>query len=238
MVAAPLLRGLFGLEASAVTHTLTFAPHVPADWSSFSIANVRVGAAILDLQWSKTLAAIRLEVKRRGLDPGHQAACGLDFAPALSLRARVRRVLLNGRPIPFHVETNPLDQHVRIHIATTQATATVTIELDHEFGVSQNSALPLAGSPSRGVRVTAQRWSPQRDVLTLTLAGAPQTSGALGVWNPREVASVEGATLIPGDDNQAQLQFQMPQADAGGDAHLAIAIHFRSESKGFSKKEN
>ncbi|MGC2636630.1 MAG: amylo-alpha-1,6-glucosidase [Acidobacteriaceae bacterium] len=229
MVAAPMLRGLFGLESNALTHTLTFAPHIPPDWTSFSVANVRVGAAALDLSWSKTLDAIRLEVTRRGQGSGDQA-CDLDFAPALSLRAHVHRVLLDGRPIPFHIETNALDQHVRMHIATKQGTETVTIELSGEFGIAQNGNLPLAGSASRGVRVVAQHWSPQRDVLTITLAGPAQASGELGVWNPREIASVDGATLTAGDGNKAQLQFQMPQADANSDAHLEIAIHFRDEA--------
>src|SRR6266516_986351 len=33
MVISPMLRGLFGLESSAATPTVTFAPHVPADWT-------------------------------------------------------------------------------------------------------------------------------------------------------------------------------------------------------------
>ncbi|HEY6446883.1 MAG TPA: amylo-alpha-1,6-glucosidase [Acidobacteriaceae bacterium] len=231
MVAAPLLRGLFGLEPNATTHTLTFAPHVPANWTSFSVTNVRVGAATLDLQGSKTLDAIRLEVTRRGQGSGGDQSCNLDFAPALSLQAHVRRVLLDGRPIPFHLEKNTLDQHVRMHIATKQGTETVTIELSGDFGITEMTELPLPGSPSRGVRVTAQHWAPQRDVLTLTLAGPAQASGELGVWNPSEIASVDGATLVPDEPNKAQLQFQMPQGDANGDAHLEIAIRFHGGSK-------
>lgn len=237
MVAAPLVRGMLGLSANALTHTLTFAPHVPADWTSFSVANVRVGAATLDLQWSKALDAIRIAVTRRGPPSSHQDPCDIDFAPALALRAKVRRVLLDGRPIPFHVETNALDQHVRLYLPAKQGTETVTIELSGEFGITQIAELPLPGSSSHGVRVTAQRWSPSRDSLALILAGPAQTVGELGVWNPTEIASVDGATLLAGDDNKAQLQFQMPSADANGDAHLQIAIHFRSAASAVAKKK-
>src|SRR5206468_2885967 len=37
MVVSPLMRGLFGLAPDAAAGTLTFAPHVPADWTSFAI---------------------------------------------------------------------------------------------------------------------------------------------------------------------------------------------------------
>ena len=45
MVISPLLRGLFGLEADAGAHRLTFAPHVPADWTWFTLDNLHVGTA-------------------------------------------------------------------------------------------------------------------------------------------------------------------------------------------------
>src|ERR1700704_4725030 len=43
MVVSPLLRGMFGLATDAKAGAVTFAPHLPADWSSLGIDNVRVG---------------------------------------------------------------------------------------------------------------------------------------------------------------------------------------------------
>jgi glycogen debranching enzyme len=43
MVVSPLLRGMLGLSSDAKTGTLTFSPHVPADWTSFSIHGARAG---------------------------------------------------------------------------------------------------------------------------------------------------------------------------------------------------
>ncbi len=39
MVVSPLLKGMFGLERDATKKTLTFVPHVPADWTNFKINN-------------------------------------------------------------------------------------------------------------------------------------------------------------------------------------------------------
>jgi glycogen debranching enzyme len=225
MVAAPLLRGLFGLDADAATHTLTFAPHIPAGWTAFAVKNVRAGASQIDLSWSRNPAAIRLGVIRHGSD-----ACDLYLAPALSLRAKVRRVLLDGHPVQYHVETNSIDQHVRIRIPTSNATQTVTIAVDGDFAIGEENHLPPPGSPSPGSRVTGERWSPDRSVLTLNLIGPAAGSGELLAWNAAQIARVDGASLLPADGDSARIQYQMPAVDASGDSHLEIVIHFRGES--------
>lgn len=223
MVASPLLRGLFGLQANALTHTLIFAPHVPADWASFSIGNIRVGAAALDLRWVKTTEAIRLDVTRHGTD-----TCELDFSPAISLGAKVRRVLVNSRPVPFHIEANTVDQHVMVHVATASSTETIIIQLAGNFGVSESGfSLPLAGGKSEHAAVIEERWSAQRDVLYLEVDGAAGAEGDLNAWDPAEIVSVEGAQLLPPDQNSVRIHYQMPTGHPGADAHLEIAIHLR-----------
>jgi len=224
MVASPLLRGLFGLEPDATTQTLTFAPHVPADWTSFAIRNVRVNSSALDLSWSKSADAIRLDVTRRSGN-----ACTIDFSPALSLRAKVRRVLLNGHPIAFHVDANSDDQHVTVRFPTRNVTDTVTIQVTGDFGVTPSTTLPLPGSPSLGARITSEQWSAQRDSLTLHVAGPSSASGELRAWNPREIASIDGATLSPTESDHAEIHYQLPQAEPNVDAHLDIVIHLRGQ---------
>ena len=54
MVISPLLRGLFGLEADAGARKLTFAPHVPADWTWFTLDNLRVGTDLLRVAYRKS----------------------------------------------------------------------------------------------------------------------------------------------------------------------------------------
>ncbi|MGA8531890.1 MAG: hypothetical protein WB622_19365, partial [Acidobacteriaceae bacterium] len=93
------------------------------------------------------------------------------------------------------------------------------------------NALPLPGSVSLGARITGERWSPDRSVLWLELSAPAAGSGELGVWNAAQVAHVDGASLLPGHRDSAEIRYQMPAADASGDSHLEIAIHFRNASK-------
>src|SRR5262249_39514091 len=58
MVVSPILRGMFGLSSHAASATITFAPHVPANWNAFAIRGVRAGSAIVDLSYARTADAI------------------------------------------------------------------------------------------------------------------------------------------------------------------------------------
>ncbi|HEU5334936.1 MAG TPA: amylo-alpha-1,6-glucosidase, partial [Terriglobales bacterium] len=109
MVISPMLLGMMGLEADVPHHTLVFAPHVPAEWNSFQVKNERVGNVTLDFNYSRSDDEITLRVRRTG-----QGDCTLEFSPAVSLRARIVRVDVNGRPAPFRAEPTSEDQHVSV----------------------------------------------------------------------------------------------------------------------------
>ena len=66
MVVSPLLRGLFGLQTDAGSHRISMSPHVPADWTWFTIDNVHVGTASLRLAYRKSVGEISLTVTRGG----------------------------------------------------------------------------------------------------------------------------------------------------------------------------
>ncbi len=111
MVVSPLLKGMFGLEKDATKKTLTFVPHVPADWTNFKINNVRVGDSVVNLSYQKTLDEITLEVTRTG------GECSLDFEPALANTALVGRVNVNGRPITYDQRMLAEHHHLRIKLS-------------------------------------------------------------------------------------------------------------------------
>jgi glycogen debranching enzyme len=53
MVLTPAIRGLFGLEADALHHTLRVHPQLPASWEYANLNNVTIGAASFDIQFRK-----------------------------------------------------------------------------------------------------------------------------------------------------------------------------------------
>jgi len=225
MVVSPLMRGMLGLQTDAGAGTLTLTPHVPADWTSFAVRSVPIGSAKVDLQYAKDPEGITLEVKALG-EVTDNSPRAVEFAPAVSLRAKVLGAALNGRPVPFHVQANSVDQHVLVRIPVSGGANTLRIRLKDDFGVAYTSTLPAIGATSEGLRVVSETWTPARDRLTLAVSGRSGSQYRLSVWNAGQIASVAGAKLFKEPDAGAQLVVEFPKDLAEPVAHATISLQF------------
>jgi glycogen debranching enzyme len=224
MVVSPLLSGLLGLQVDAGSCRLDFAPHIPADWSSFSINNVRLGAVALNLNYQRTADSIRLE-----LQPTGTGRCSLQFSPAVSLRAKITGVRLNGRALPFQIQANSSDQHVTVNVPIVGDRDVVEIQMKNNFELSEAPTLPALGSASYGLRVLSESWSPNRDTLTLLLSGAAGKSYEISAWNPDQISSIDGAELERKTGTQAKVRVQLPASVPGIDSRATVIFHFAAK---------
>ena len=239
MVVSPILRGMLGLEVDAIHHSVKLAPHVPADWTRFSIENVRVGKDTLLLNYKKEEGIDDLKIPGGiVLEVGRTSGgeeCTIEFRPAISLRAKVQKVDLNFKSIPFSVELNGEDQHVVVRFPIKEGKSLLRIYITNDFGFSADLTLPALGSASRGLRVLSETWSASRNQLTLEVSGAAGGEYGLRVWNPGEIESVEGAGLNFGAENpravKENLWLQIPASDSEPYPHVKIVIHFSTGRK-------
>jgi glycogen debranching enzyme len=214
MVISPLLKGLFGLETDAAQHHVVFAPHVPADWTSFAIHNVHTGDATLDFNYRKTLDEISLQIESSG-------AASLEFSPALNPRAEVISAELNGNRVAFQISKNDIDQHVGLRLNIPKDKSTLRIRLRNDFGISYASLLPPLGSSSLGLRLVSDSWSASGDAESLEFVGAAGAHYELAVWNPGQIASVDGAEIKTG-----KLTINMPSSASESYSRQKVVIHF------------
>jgi glycogen debranching enzyme len=226
MVISPVLRGLFGLQSDAVQRSVKFTPHVPSDWTWFTVDNVRVGSASLRLAYTKTISEISLTVTRTA----GSGDCLLEFSPALSPRAQVAGVELDGKRMQFQIKKSDVDQHVTVQFKVAGGKNVLHIRVKDDFGISLSPVLPALGSTSQGLRVLSQEWSPERDVLTLEVAGVSGRQYAAGIWNPAEVASVDGAELVRTDGDDAELNIAIPAGRSQAYSRERIVIHFTGKT--------
>ena len=217
MVISPILRGLFGLEVDAQKHQVTLQPHLPADWTALALHNIRVGGIAMDLRYKKTIDTIVLEAKRDGTGD-----CSINFAPALSLRAEVVGVELNGRPLAFKVQANANDQHVLVHFPVYGGPSSLVIRVKNDFGLTLSNRLPSLGSAGRGLRIISESWNDAKTQLTLEASGRAGNQYELEVWNASQISSVEGGTLT----KTGKLAIQMPQGAADSYTTQSLIIHF------------
>jgi glycogen debranching enzyme len=217
MVISPMLRGLFGLQVDAEKHQVTLEPHIPADWISIAMHNIRVGDTSLSLDYRKTSDTIALDAKRTG-----RGDCWIEFSPAVSLRAQVAGVELNGRPLAFKVQPNANDQHVLVRFPAYGGPNSLVIRLKNDFGLTASNQLPPLGSASRGLRVISESWNTSRNALTLQVSGRAATRYELGVWNASQVSVVDGGTLT----KSGKLEIQLPSGAPESYVPQTVTIHF------------
>ncbi len=220
MVISPVLRGLLGLHTDAEAHQITLAPHLPANWSTLAIHNVHVEKVSADFQFHKTPDSIVLETERKG-----NGDCWVEFSPALSLRAHVTSVELNGRALPFKVQQNANDQHVSIRFPVYGGPNTLVIRVKNDFGVEASNELPPLGGASRELRILSQSWNAARNQLTLEISGLAGRQYELSLWNATQIDSVEGAEL----DKSGRLQVHLPAAGENAYIHEQIVIHLAKQ---------
>ena len=225
MVISPLLRGMLGLQFSAPEHTLTFAPHLPADWKTLSVQRIAAGSDSVNLSFARDADSITLTATRSG-----DEAVRLNFSPALSPRAQVVGVTLNGKPVPMEpptVELHDADQHLSISANLLAATNTLKIRLRNDFAVSVANRLPALGNTSQGLHILSQSWNTALDTLTLATEGLPGQTYTLSVWGKEQIKSVDGARLVLGD----RLEEKFGNASSAEPVKQTVVLHFLSRAK-------
>ncbi len=220
MVVSPLLKGMFGLEKDATKKTLTFVPHVPADWTNFKINNVRVGDSVLNLSYQKMLDEITLEVTRTG------GECSLDFEPTLANTALVGRVVVNGKSTTYDQRMLAEHHHLRIKVALNEGKNVVHIPVTNDFGVSYAFRLPELGSASSDLRILSEKMEDVTAPMELVTAGRAGATYDLSVWNPSMIESVRGAELVKDASGGTKLRIHFA-GKAGEDyPHQRVVIFF------------
>lgn len=188
MVVAPLLRGLFGVEALDGGRVLRFAPQVPADWPRAALRGVTVGASRYDVLFERAATPgggrVTLSVARRAGPPA-----ALEVAPALPLDARLRRVTVGGRELKPRVTRVGDVQRVELRVEPDAATAEARIAVEYDGGTDVSVALatPETGAASLSLRLLRARA--EGGALRLVAEGLGGRSYALRVHTPRRLTA-------------------------------------------------
>ena len=78
----------------------------------------------------------------------------------------------------------------------------------------------------------SESWSPAHDALTVEVAGAQGREYEIGMWNPAQVSSVEGAEPTPTKANaeNAKIKVAIPANTSEPYPRKKIVIHFIGKS--------
>jgi hypothetical protein len=156
------------------------------------------------------------------VSPHSATGLTLEFSPAVSARARVTAVTVNGRPAKFDVKKNATDQHVKIAVPLAQP-STIRIHVLNDFQLMLRPQLPPLGAASRNMKVVSEWWDPSSSEVTYDIAGIAGNSYDIPVRGSAG-ASVEGGRLISSGAS-ATLRVAIP-GHSPEYGHVRVTFHF------------
>jgi glycogen debranching enzyme len=64
MVITPVMRGMFGVDVDALSHTVSVTPRLPADWDHAAVRKLHVGDSVVDLLYRRERGEMVLSLKQ------------------------------------------------------------------------------------------------------------------------------------------------------------------------------
>jgi hypothetical protein len=175
MIATPLLRGLFGIEIE--NKMLRFAPQLPANWDTAEIKRVRAGTASYDFSLARPRGKLNLEITKNG----NFMLEKLVVAPAFPLDAKIKTVMVNGKPVNFNVQKIGDIQRAEIVLGNFENNLKIVYEYDEGMEVWTDFPPLAPGQTNQGLKIIrATATDANLHLILEGLAGRTYTLGLTG----------------------------------------------------------
>lgn len=184
-IVLPFVRGLLGLDGSALDKTASFRPGFPAAWPAVSVADWKLGEAAMSLEYGREKDRLVLRVRSERAD-GYRFV----FAPALGLGAKVLSAEVNGRPVGASIDDRPSAQSLRPRLDfALSGDDTVVLRFVPGPEIVLPEVRSGTGDANAGLRLVRSRLS-GRD-LALSFEGRAGETYEIEVLNGETVEGLE-----------------------------------------------
>jgi glycogen debranching enzyme len=220
---ASAIGGLLGLEVDAASNRITFAPHLPANWGTITIRNLRVGASRINFKLKTSLDELRLEIHNDGV------STKMTFDPEIPLGTKLRSARWQYRKIPATVEAHNQDTHARMEVDVPHGDSRLT--LAYIGGVEiwpQNPRIDI-GKRSTGMKITAMSLEGQ--TYTVAFDYVPSSATSLEIRTPWIIRNVQGASIEEAGKNFYRLNLNVASEDQSKNSyqHGEVRVTFGPE---------
>jgi hypothetical protein len=217
----PALAGMVGWAPDATKGIAVLTPRFPLHWDTVRVRNLRVGASVLDLTFTRSPNRTTYRLTLREGPP-----VKVHLRPEQPLGMSVRQLQLDGRPIPIPAEDSPI---LTIPVEL-QPHRDRELALDHTGGAGMVPLVPRPepGDSSQDCRIV--RESLEKSVFEVTLEGRSGTTGVFwAMVFDQSAQEVEGAT-VELMDSGGRIELQVP-FPATGQPYSQATVRIRLESK-------
>lgn len=214
-VVLPFVRGLLGFEGDALTKSVIFSPHFPADWKYVSIGNYQVGQAKFAFEYER--GKDKIVVK---MHPENAQGYTLYFAPAFGIGTRIQSLHVDGKSVEF--ETKERAQVVLVESEIPFREDSLSIDLTFIPTVEILPPVPKSktGDSNKGLKIISLKKESSK--LIVQVEGLTNETYHIRVTHPELIAKVEGAEL-KGDE----LFITMPDGKFGNFVSHKILIDLK-----------
>jgi glycogen debranching enzyme len=216
------VEGLLGLERDANTNGFKFSPHLPANWGSISVRNVKVPGGNMGMTLTRVRNGLELEVENSG------SPVDLLWAPEIPLGAHLSGAELNDKPLHSLREEHAQDTHATLNFKAPHGKSRCLIRYEGGVSLSLSGAAPLLGEPSQRIKITAVTYKAASLVLGADVSrDAPNST--IELRTDQKVLKVRGATPRLISDGVYELLVDPagnPGPAAGEYRHTEIVVDF------------
>ncbi|HSD64357.1 MAG TPA: GH116 family glycosyl hydrolase [Ignavibacteriaceae bacterium] len=206
--AQPFMRGLVGLDVDAVNQTIYLSPHLPADWDSLFVGNIKVGGNFVNINLLRTDDGLNLKATCKSLNN-----IKIIFKPAFGLGTKVITETLDDKEIDF-IEENADQAYIVNTSFDLSDSADLKITLDPSPEIYLLPSKTNSGETNNELKVLYQELN-GNDLITY-VDGKGEEEYTLGVRNSKLVRDISGGKLT---GNRIEIKFD------------------NNEGSGFLKKE-
>jgi hypothetical protein len=211
----PLIRGLLGLEADALSKTFTFSPHFPGNWDHVKIKNYKAGDAAFSFEYQKKKNKITLNIIP---EKGEQYK--MTFSPCLAKRTQIKQVTVNGTEVPFHTFDRQQVTQVESEFTVHDKPLQIEILIEPYFEVLPVIPEVKVGDTDSGMKIISLHK--EKQIVTLKVEGISGNTYRLSTLHPEFIEKIKGASLESG-----RLRLQIPDRAPGEFTMHTIVIELK-----------
>ena len=216
------VRGLLGLEVTARSHALTFAPYLPPDWSGVTVRHVAVGDSLLSLALHQQAQTLTLDATITG------PPVDLQFVPSIPVGAQLVDVRAGGQIISGMIESAPENTRVRVQLRIAGSAVHCVLRYTGGVSVVPIRVQPQAGDASRAPRLISFRLDGRQLHAQVDVRGEEQSAAAFDVATDWQPTAVDGGSFRKIGPNRYRIfaAAQLAAERAAGYRHAAVDVRF------------
>ena len=203
MVLQPSIEGMLGLDVIAQENKVILSPHLPADWDSLNVTNIKIGEQAFNFSFRRSGNKCTYQ-----FIPKQIQGLNVEFLPSFPAGTIFTKVSLNGQDAK--VASFKTSQYTSL-ISKFNFTSPIIFEIEFDKGISVLPVKvdPKPGDQSAGLRLISSGLTGNKYIVELEGKSGSTESFKLYI-NDQEIEKIENGKIVgkPGNIVDVEVAFE------------------------------